>query len=55
MAPGFIFGGEERQRDLLRTEGAPFLSDGRVDVNLARFEPDPRTLAEIAQEEIEEY
>ncbi len=40
MAPGFIFGGEEQQRRLLLSEGAPFLPDGRVDVNLARFEPD---------------
>lgn len=49
MAPGFIFGGEERQRGLLAAEGAPFLPDGRVDVNLARFEPDLKQLAKIAK------
>ncbi len=47
MAPGFAFGGQERQRALLETEGAPFLPDGRVDVDLARFEPEPQLLAEI--------
>ena len=47
MAPGFAFGGQERQRSLLESEGAPFLPDGRVDVGLARFEPGSRLLAEI--------
>lgn len=47
MAPGFIFGGEERQRGLLAAELAPFLPDGRVDVNQARFEPDAKLLAKI--------
>ena len=51
MAPGFIFGGENRQRGLLAAEGAPFLPDGRVNVNLARFEPNPKQLAKIAQQE----
>ncbi len=48
MAPGFIFGGEERQRGLLAAEGAPFLPDGRVDVPRARFEPNAKLLAKIA-------
>ena len=47
MAPGFAFGGQERQRALLAAEDTPFLPDGRVDVDLARFEPDSRLLAEI--------
>ena len=47
MAPGFAFGGQERQRALLEAEGAPFLPDGRVDVDAARFEPDARLLSEI--------
>ena len=49
MAPGLIFGGEDRQRGLLAAEGAPFLPDGRVDVNLARFEPNLKQLAKITQ------
>ena len=48
MAPGFIFGGEDRQRGLLVAEGAPFLPDGRVDVDAARFEPEAQLLAQIA-------
>ena len=49
MAPGFAFGGQERQRALLEAEGAPFLPDGRVDVDSARFEPEPQLLAEIME------
>ena len=47
MAPGFAFGGEEQQRGLLAAEGAPFLPDGRVDVDAARFEPEAQLLAQI--------
>ncbi|MDL2316365.1 methylated-DNA--[protein]-cysteine S-methyltransferase [Desulfovibrio sp. OttesenSCG-928-A18] len=39
MAPGLIFGGERKQRQLLRSEGVPFLDNGRVDLTLALFEP----------------
>lgn len=48
MAPGIIFGGAERQREVLRAEGAPFLPDGRVDVSCARFEPDKELLQKIS-------
>lgn len=47
MAPGFAFGGEAQQRGLLAAEGAPFLPDGRVDVDAARFEPEAQLLAQI--------
>ena len=49
MAPGAVFGGEERQRGLLQAEGAAFLPNGRVDVHLARFEPNPKQLAKITK------
>lgn len=32
MAAGLIFGGAERQRGLLRSEGVAFLPDGRADL-----------------------
>lgn len=32
LAPGFAFGGEDRQRRLLEEEGVEFLPDGRVDM-----------------------
>ncbi len=32
MAPGAVFGGEERQRRLLEEEGVVFRADGRVDL-----------------------
>lgn len=32
LAPAFAFGGPRAQRDLLETEGVPFLADGRVDL-----------------------
>ena len=32
LAPGFAFGGQERQRDMLETEGVTFLADGRIDM-----------------------
>lgn len=32
LAPGFAFGGEEAQHDLLLGEGVEFLPDGRVDM-----------------------
>lgn len=40
MAPGFIFGGRQSQRELLQAEGAPFLPNGRIDLALALFNPD---------------
>ena len=42
MAPGW-----QEQRGLLASEGAPCLPDGRVDVSLARFEPDVKLLVKI--------
>ena len=40
MAPGFCFGGAEKQRRRLRREGVCFLPDGRID--LARSQaPEP--------------
>ena len=47
MAQGLAPDEQEQQRQLLLNEGAPFLPNGRVDVPLARFEPDPRLLAAI--------
>ena len=32
VAPGFAFGGEEVQRQLLESEGIVFESDGRIDL-----------------------
>lgn len=32
VAKAFVFGGENRQRELLESEGITFLSDGRVDM-----------------------
>ena len=32
VAPGFAFGGEGVQRQLLETEGVVFESDGRIDL-----------------------
>lgn len=32
LAPAFAFGGENRQRELLESEGITFLPDGRVDM-----------------------
>ena len=37
MAPGDIFGGEERQRELLRSEGVVFGKNGRVDMRISLF------------------
>ena len=34
VAPGFAFGGEGVQRQMLENEGGRFLSDGRVDLSL---------------------
>lgn len=39
LAPGFAFGGEDRQRALLESEGVSFNREGLVD--LARFQWDP--------------
>lgn len=32
LAPDYAFGGQERQRALLREEGVAFLEDGRIDM-----------------------
>ncbi len=37
MAPGAIFGGAERQRELLEREGTVFTPQGRVDLALCLF------------------
>lgn len=37
LAPGFAFGGAEKQHALLVEEGVPFLPDGRVNMELARW------------------
>ena len=37
MAPGDIFNGEERQRELLRSEGVVFRKNGRVDMRASLF------------------
>ena len=39
MAPHGIFGGEERQRELLRSEGVAFKKNGRVDMAASLFRP----------------
>ena len=42
-APGFAFGGENRQREMLEAEGIQFNPDGRIDLKIysiwARSEP----------------
>lgn len=40
MAGRGMFGGEEAQRALLMSEGTPFLSDGRIDLPRALYDPD---------------
>lgn len=37
LAPGFAFGGPERQRQLLEQEGVLFLESGRVDMARCRW------------------
>lgn len=37
LAPGFAFGGEAAQRDLLEGEGVRFLDDGRVDLTASQW------------------
>jgi methylated-DNA-protein-cysteine methyltransferase-like protein len=32
LTPAFAFGGENKQRELLESEGITFLPDGRVDM-----------------------
>lgn len=38
MAGGLLFGGAAAQRGLLEAEGVPFLPDGRIDLDKARYE-----------------
>ena len=38
MAPGYVFGGAERQRAMLRAEGVRFMPDGRIDMARSRLE-----------------
>ena len=44
LCPGFAFGGEDVQRELLQTEGVEFLDDGRVDMRASLW--DPKGIAE---------
>ncbi len=44
LAPGFAFGGENRQRELLEAEGVAFLPDGRVDMARHFWQGDPLLL-----------
>lgn len=37
LAPSYAFGGEERQREILREEGVLFLPDGRVDIKTCQW------------------
>ena len=39
MAPHGIFGGEDKQRELLRSEGVIFKKNGRVDMAISLFRP----------------
>lgn len=43
MAPGFAFGGADRQRRLLRSEGVRFFRDGSINMekSLLRFDDEP--------------
>lgn len=38
LAPGFAFGGEDAQRNLLEHEGIEFLPNGRVDMSRYQWE-----------------
>ena len=52
MAGGGIFGGADRQRAMLEAEGVPFLpapDEWRIDLGLARYHPDKRSLDKIMQ------
>ena len=37
MAPGYCFGGAERQRGMLKKEGVKFLPDGRIDMKRSQM------------------
>ncbi len=37
LSPAFAFGGENRQRELLESEGVTFTPDGRVDMKACRW------------------
>ena len=37
LATGFAFGGPDIQREMLESEGIPFLADGRVDLAACRW------------------
>ena len=39
LAPAFAFGGEGRQRELLKVEGVCFTPDGRVDFEKSLWQP----------------
>ncbi|MDR2891710.1 MAG: methylated-DNA--[protein]-cysteine S-methyltransferase [Deltaproteobacteria bacterium] len=47
MSPAFAFGGENTQQSLLEAEGTPFLPNGRINLELARFEPSQEQLEQI--------
>ncbi|MCD8005390.1 MAG: MGMT family protein [Oscillospiraceae bacterium] len=38
LSPAFAFGGKNRQRELLESEGVEFLEDGRVDMEAGRWQ-----------------
>lgn len=38
MAPGFCFGGEDKQRALLKKEGVRFLDNGRINMERSQLE-----------------
>jgi methylated-DNA-protein-cysteine methyltransferase-like protein len=40
MAPGYAFGGSDRQRRMLEDEGISFMKDGRVDMKKHLWSPD---------------
>ncbi len=39
LATSFVFGGKDVQRQLLEAEGVKFTADGRVDMNVCRWNP----------------
>ena len=40
LAAGFVFGGQDVQRQLLAGEGVEFTADGRVDMKKCSWQPD---------------
>lgn len=44
MAEGPMFGGKEAQRELLQKEGVPFLPNGCINLELAKFLPEKQII-----------